>query len=624
VLYARPQFFAGQLLTEGDLQSLCDYVVAKNRLHNRYLFGDGVVCGLNVTCAPCASGHVTVNPGYALDCCGNDIVVSCPKELDINQMVRQLMLTRKEDCGDPCAGLTNQDANRASGPNSPTRSVSHGRRYYLYIDYCAQPSDPVAPYATGDTCGQATCEPTRIRESFRFELRCPEETVCDSGAARRFWKCVGDARTADRTVADRAFLNSYLPSLKGALAEVREHPVPAADESFWKQLKDYTRLLNESVDRFAEHKLKDLDEAKLRPVLDHLLDLASHAARLWLQPDPRSSREKRNGLIDEAVKALENAYGNIPVEAVEHSFHAALPRLHAAALLQLSRELVLNMPRGQEPKKAELRPAAMRVEFDLLAHHVVLNDVMLAGVTESLATMRDWLVDRLEQQQGTHCALFCEVNGPALQTSRPGAEVDTAAANSMVSAGEVLVPAVQEILRSCFCDALNPPCAPCEDVGVLLACLTVEDCKVTDICNLDRKFVITGPNLRYWFPAICRIGEALEDWCCPSCRHEREGTEVSAEPGVHKRYEESVGAALGHAPAYTRMAMSAILEPPGADYGPLEFLVPMFARGSGTSPDLQRQLQGALAEIGNLKSEHARLQERMSKFEKQKASESQR
>ena len=131
--YARPQFFAGQLLTEDDLQSLGDYVVSKNRLHNRYLFGDGVVCGLTVTCPPCESGHVTVNPGYALDCCGNDIVVTCPKDLDINQMVASL----KTDCGDPCA--------RTNNGNGAAKPKVAARRYCLYVDYCEQSTDPVAP-----------------------------------------------------------------------------------------------------------------------------------------------------------------------------------------------------------------------------------------------------------------------------------------------------------------------------------------------------------------------------------------------------------------------------------------------------------------------------------------------
>src|SRR5271166_1935537 len=104
--YTRPLFFAGQLLTEDDLKQLTDYVVAKNRLHARYLAGSGVVCGLDVYCEPCGGGKVIVNPGYALDCCGNDIVLSCPQTLDINKMVRDLKLKLRGgyDCGDPCAG----------------------------------------------------------------------------------------------------------------------------------------------------------------------------------------------------------------------------------------------------------------------------------------------------------------------------------------------------------------------------------------------------------------------------------------------------------------------------------------------------------------------------------------
>src|SRR5258708_19547989 len=61
----RPRFFAGQLLTEEDLNRLDHYIVEKNKLHNRYLHGWGVVCGLEVFCHPC-EGQVTVKARYAL------------------------------------------------------------------------------------------------------------------------------------------------------------------------------------------------------------------------------------------------------------------------------------------------------------------------------------------------------------------------------------------------------------------------------------------------------------------------------------------------------------------------------------------------------------------------------
>src|SRR5215813_4598595 len=81
--FTRPRFFAGQLLTEDDLALLGDYVVAKHRLHNRALWGPGVVCGLDVLCDPCGDpGSVVVQPGYAINCCGDDIVVPCPESVD--------------------------------------------------------------------------------------------------------------------------------------------------------------------------------------------------------------------------------------------------------------------------------------------------------------------------------------------------------------------------------------------------------------------------------------------------------------------------------------------------------------------------------------------------------------
>jgi len=118
----RPRFFAGQLLTEDDLQSLEDYVLAKNRLHNRHLFGAGVVCGLEVLCDPCGDGHVAVQPGYALDCCGNDIALDCRISLDINALVRSLRRDQLggHDCGDPC---TEQQLKLNKSAETPPRQI---------------------------------------------------------------------------------------------------------------------------------------------------------------------------------------------------------------------------------------------------------------------------------------------------------------------------------------------------------------------------------------------------------------------------------------------------------------------------------------------------------------------
>src|SRR5262245_63996180 len=78
----RPRFFAGQLLTEQDLNRLDQYIIAKNRLHNRYLVGHGVACGLEVRCHPCGN-LVTVSPGYAINGCGDDIIVCSQDTVDV-------------------------------------------------------------------------------------------------------------------------------------------------------------------------------------------------------------------------------------------------------------------------------------------------------------------------------------------------------------------------------------------------------------------------------------------------------------------------------------------------------------------------------------------------------------
>jgi hypothetical protein len=592
-----------------------------------------VVCGLSVTCPPCASGKVTVNPGYALDCCGNDIVVSCSTDLDINQMVRQLMAkSHRADCGDPCAGTTTQNANTPAGTVVATTGANnHGRRYCLYIDYCEQASDPVAPYATENTCGQATCEPTRIRENFRFELRCPEEQVCEPGAIARFKDCLADSKQAERIVASRAFLKAYFPLIRTALATIREQPLPAFEESRWKQLKDRTLALRQSLAHFGTYIHKDLDEAKLHPVLDDLLALASDAARLLLHPGTKRLTAQDQSIQD-AADCLASAADTIPAAGLDHFVHAPLPRAYTTALLQLSRELALDL--GAKPRDAAetATPSGSRLAFNLLAHRVVLNDRMLSAVVAALSETRDWLQDHLEQQGGTHCKLLGDVTAVALQIPRPGAELSVAGTNNALLAGDVYVPAVDEVLRACLCNALIPDCGICDDPGVLLACLTVQDCKVTNICNLDRKFVLTGPNLRYWLP-ICEVGKALEEWCCPTCPVDQRDDERSAVVPLSLRSsrEELLAVAMGTAPAFIRTAVTGMFAPAEANRGPMEFLAPIFSKKTPEAADttaaldaakeLQIQLQSALADLRTLKREQIKLQSRLAKLESPKPRE---
>jgi hypothetical protein len=99
----RPNYFCGQTLTDRDLTALVDWT--RNRFGlARYRHGWGVVCGLDLSCTgpdddPCCHGErpgqsVYVNPGYAIDCCGNDLVVCKSMPVDLSRVC--------EDLADPC------------------------------------------------------------------------------------------------------------------------------------------------------------------------------------------------------------------------------------------------------------------------------------------------------------------------------------------------------------------------------------------------------------------------------------------------------------------------------------------------------------------------------------------
>jgi hypothetical protein len=80
--FERPRFFTGKLLTANDLQTEQDYFRGKLRLHNRFLHGWGIVTGLGVTVDQGAT--VAVSPGLALDCAGNELVLSAAEQISLS------------------------------------------------------------------------------------------------------------------------------------------------------------------------------------------------------------------------------------------------------------------------------------------------------------------------------------------------------------------------------------------------------------------------------------------------------------------------------------------------------------------------------------------------------------
>jgi hypothetical protein len=78
--FERPRYFAGKMLTAEDLELEQRYHIEKRWLLNRELRGPGIVSGLEVSRG---DGFVTVEPGFALDSNGREILVAEPRQLAI-------------------------------------------------------------------------------------------------------------------------------------------------------------------------------------------------------------------------------------------------------------------------------------------------------------------------------------------------------------------------------------------------------------------------------------------------------------------------------------------------------------------------------------------------------------
>jgi hypothetical protein len=78
----RVRYLTGMLLSEKDLSDEQQYLREKQRLHNRFLHGSGVVAGLEVSISKDSTDElkVVITPGLALDPWGNEIVVPVPYE----------------------------------------------------------------------------------------------------------------------------------------------------------------------------------------------------------------------------------------------------------------------------------------------------------------------------------------------------------------------------------------------------------------------------------------------------------------------------------------------------------------------------------------------------------------
>ncbi|MCW3494221.1 hypothetical protein [Microbacterium sp. SSM24] len=146
--FVRPRFFAGQLLTETELTGLTTYFMEKQRLHNRYLHGYGVVVGLQVECDGCGPG-VIVRPGYAIDPCGADIVLPDTVSVDVGKLIASCSRRVEVDDCDP--------------PRYPRADGCDDREqtWCLWVRYKEQQARPLTPLGGGAAPSGCGCGASR-------------------------------------------------------------------------------------------------------------------------------------------------------------------------------------------------------------------------------------------------------------------------------------------------------------------------------------------------------------------------------------------------------------------------------------------------------------------------------
>ncbi|MFE1931968.1 coiled-coil domain-containing protein [Streptomyces sp. NPDC059474] len=497
--FVRPRFFAGQLLTEDDLSLLVEYTTAKARLHNRSLYGQGVICGLGVTCDPCGGGTVAVHPGHALDCAGNDIVVPCTERVDVQALLRERRISGLGvDCGENC-------------------DDEGGRSYGLYVRYRELPVEPVAPYATEEPCPSPGCVPSRIQEGYQFVVKCDDFEDHRHNPGTRLLMSLGDLARADRARTRDRRLGHYTDALAVAsLATGRAFRFDAADAGRYATALAWLR---ENAGGEGPP-----SPPTAREMTEHVRALAAAVARYDTYdpagqeqlgrdyPDLATVREAR-GVLGTACERLKGA-------DMEASWPDPLRRTIAHAVVTETAARVVP-ERGDPDAPLEVR---------MLAQGTPLAHALRVEFRADLGLIREWLLCRLDQAADlADCALRTDVAAadvpPLLPPPPPDSteKATVAEVQQIAEAAAVLGTALRRFLTDAACATLNPPCGDRTDTDVLLARLELDGCDVVRVCSATREQVLPGGSAYgEWLPKLYRLRELAERVCClPVPRHQK-------------------------------------------------------------------------------------------------------
>lgn len=203
--FERNRYFDGKLLVTRDFQEEQNYLRGKDRLHNSLLHGTGTVCGLKVEQHPnpaCRHQYVLVQPGLALDCCGNEIVVQDEQTVDLRALIEAALRER---------GLF------------PENGAPQPANVYLRIAYRECDTEPVPALLDDCGCEGSNIEHNRTAEGYRLlvDLDEPAGSASDPLDARLEWRHTLATSHPRALVVDRDLQRLYVADWDGSRGWLR-------------------------------------------------------------------------------------------------------------------------------------------------------------------------------------------------------------------------------------------------------------------------------------------------------------------------------------------------------------------------------------------------------------------
>ncbi len=258
--FIRNKYFFGKLLTVRDFNLEQSYFINKIRFSHKFLHGYGTVCGLNAKISSVSDEklEMTLSSGVAIDCCGNEIVVS--------------------------ENVTKEVEN--------WENVDKSSDIYILLKYAECETEPVPNVSNASTCEEECCN-SRIEETFSLYA------TNDKPSEESVFSVISHKDTVDEIVKE--IKEKYYD---GKLKE----ECPSCDKE---------GVLIAVITKIgSSYEIDENKTSELRPLLftnPMLKDLiVSHASDFG---NPHRVTAKQTGAIV-SVEGLKNPGGNIDIEGI--------------------------------------------------------------------------------------------------------------------------------------------------------------------------------------------------------------------------------------------------------------------------------------------------------------------